>query len=128
MASSDDPWAGPPRRLAFHPPRKESCLTKLVRWGWGDTPQDVVVEDYPGCCLGAGPVAPIRAALGLLESRPVTWAEGMRTDGRVVIETPYALVADGLSPAGFTVYPVSLREADARRNPLRDPDGTVGYR
>jgi transposase len=76
-----------------------------------------VVEDRPGHRLGAGTVAPTREALERLEGRLVTGAQGVRADVRVIIETSPALVVDGLSTTGLTVYPVNPQGADARRKP-----------
>jgi hypothetical protein len=82
---------------------------------WADTHHDVVVEDRPGHRLGAGTVAHTREALALPEGRLVTGAQGVRADVRVVIETSPAVLVDGLSTTGFTVYPVNPKVADARR-------------
>jgi len=92
-------------------------LELVVGWDWADTHHDVVVEDRPGHRLWAGTVAHTREALELLEGRLVTWAQGVRADVRVIIETSQALVVDWLSMTGFTVYPVNPKVADARRKP-----------
>jgi transposase len=89
----------------------------VVGWDWADTHHDVVVEDRPGHRVWAGTVDHSREALELLEGRLVTWAQGVRADVRVVIETSQALVVDWLSTTGFTVYPVNPKVADARRKP-----------
>jgi hypothetical protein len=56
-------------------------------------------------------------ALEQREGQLVTWAQGVRRDVRVVIETSQALGVDWLSTTGFTVHPVNLKGADARRKP-----------
>jgi hypothetical protein len=89
----------------------------VVGWDWADAHHEVVGEDRPGHRVGAGAVDHTREALERLEGQLVRWARGVRADVRVVSETSQALVVDGWSTTGFTVYPVNPKVADARRQP-----------
>jgi hypothetical protein len=87
----------------------------VVGWDGADAHQDVVAKDRTGHRLGADTVAYPGEALELLEGHWVTRAQGVRADGRVVIETSQALGVGRVSTTGLTVYPVNPKGADARR-------------
>ncbi|WP_053960177.1 IS110 family transposase [Sulfobacillus thermosulfidooxidans] len=89
----------------------------VVGWDWADDHHDVVVQDRPGHTLWVGQVNQTRDALEALEAQLVAWAQHVRTDVHVVIETSQGLVVDWLSTTGFWVYPVNPKVSDARRKP-----------
>ncbi len=89
----------------------------VVGWDWADGHHEVVVEDRLGHALWVGQVAHTHEALEVLEARLLDWAQHIRSDVHVVIETSQGLVVDGLSTTGFGVYPVNPKVSDARRKP-----------
>lgn len=89
----------------------------VVGWDWADGHHDVVVEDRIRHALWTGQVAQTREALDALEARLLDWAQHVRSDVHVVIETSQGLVVDWLSTTGFMVYPVNPKVPDARRKP-----------
>lgn len=56
-------------------------------------------------------------ALEALQARLVDWAQRIRSDVPIVIETSQGWIVDGLSSTGFWVYPVNPKVSDARRKP-----------
>ncbi|MCY0863702.1 MAG: IS110 family transposase [Sulfobacillus sp.] len=89
----------------------------VVGWDWADGHHDIVVQDAPGHTLWAGQVAHTREALEALEGQLLAWAQHVRSDVHVVIETSQGLVVDWLSTTGFGVYPINPKVSDARRKP-----------
>lgn len=89
----------------------------VVGWDWADGHHDVVVQDRLGHALWVGQVAHTREALDALEARLLDWAQHIRSDVHVVIETSQGLIVDWLSSTGFWVYPVNPKVSDARRKP-----------
>lgn len=67
----------------------------VVGWNWADGHHNVVVEDCLGHALWVGRhVAHTREALEALEARLWEWAQHVRSDVHVVIETSQGLVVD----------------------------------